>query len=120
MLRLDRPVVPGGILSRGGLGTIPRRATSIGTGILRRRGKQRTVGPRGGWVVVWPAQGPQDEAGRMWGALSRPRFAIRRTGDGAEARFVVHVRNDNRERTPPLVRLTSPAERTPVASDPPG
>ena len=32
------------------------------------------------------------------------RFAIRGQ-DGGEVRFGVHVRNDNRERTPPLVRL---------------
>jgi hypothetical protein len=31
--------------------------------------------------------------------------AIRRGGSGAEVRFGVHVRNDNRGRTPPLVRL---------------
>jgi hypothetical protein len=34
------------------------------------------------------------------------RWAIRGSKDGArEVRFGVHVRNDNRERTPPLVRL---------------
>jgi hypothetical protein len=33
------------------------------------------------------------------------RCAIRRGGSGREVRFGVHVRNDNRERTPPLVRL---------------
>jgi len=31
--------------------------------------------------------------------------AIRSGGSGIEVRFSVHVRNDNRERTPPLVRL---------------
>jgi hypothetical protein len=31
--------------------------------------------------------------------------AIRRGGSGAEVRFGVHVRNDSRDRTPPLVRL---------------
>ena len=31
--------------------------------------------------------------------------AARRGGGGPEVRFGVHVRNDNRERTPPLVRL---------------
>ena len=31
--------------------------------------------------------------------------AIRRSDGGPEVRFGVHVRNDNRERTPPLVRL---------------
>jgi hypothetical protein len=33
------------------------------------------------------------------------RCAIGRSGSGPEVRFAVHVRNDNRERTPPLVRL---------------
>jgi hypothetical protein len=31
--------------------------------------------------------------------------AARRRGGGPEVRFGVHVRNDNRERTPPLIRL---------------
>ena len=35
-----------------------------------------------------------------------PSFAARRpSGDASEVRFGVHVRNDNREGTPPLVRL---------------
>jgi hypothetical protein len=46
----------------------------------------------------------QDEAGRLWDVLFLLALAIRRSG-GAEVRFGVHVRNDNRERTPPLVRL---------------
>ena len=46
----------------------------------------------------------QDEAGRLWDVLTMLRYALRRQG-GAEVRFGVHVRNDNRERTPPLVRL---------------
>ena len=34
------------------------------------------------------------------------RYAVRgQRGVGPEVRFAVHVRNDNRERTPPLVRL---------------
>jgi hypothetical protein len=33
------------------------------------------------------------------------RLAIGRTDDGPEVRFALHVRNNNRERTPPLVRL---------------
>jgi len=32
-------------------------------------------------------------------------LAIGRSGSGAEVRFGVHVCNDNREHTPPLVRL---------------
>jgi hypothetical protein len=34
-----------------------------------------------------------------------PRLAIGRGGGGAEVRFGVHVRNDKRDLTPPLVRL---------------
>jgi hypothetical protein len=33
------------------------------------------------------------------------RLAIARSDDGPKVRFGVHVRNDNREGTPPLVRL---------------
>jgi hypothetical protein len=47
----------------------------------------------------------QDEAGRLWDVLSMLRFAIRGSKDARELRFAVHVRNDNRDRTPPLVRL---------------
>ena len=47
----------------------------------------------------------QDEAGRLWDVLFLLRLAIGRGSGGAEVRFVVHVRNDNRDRTPPLVRL---------------
>jgi hypothetical protein len=46
----------------------------------------------------------QDEAGRLWDVLTMFRFAAQRQ-DGAEVRFGVHVRNDNRDRTPPLARL---------------
>jgi hypothetical protein len=38
--------------------------------------------------------------------LTMLRSAIRRSADGAsEIRLAVHVRNDNREGTPPLIRL---------------
>ena len=47
----------------------------------------------------------QDEAGRLWDVLTMLRFAIRGSKEASEVRFGVHVRNDNRERTPPLVRL---------------
>jgi hypothetical protein len=47
----------------------------------------------------------QDEAGRLWDVLTMLRWAIKRGKDSAEVRFGVHVRNDNRDRTPPLVRL---------------
>jgi hypothetical protein len=46
----------------------------------------------------------QDEAGRLWDVLFLLSLAARRC-DGAEVRFGVHVRDDNSERTPPLVRL---------------
>jgi hypothetical protein len=45
----------------------------------------------------------QDEAGRLWD-VTMLRLAVRGQG-AAEVRFGVHVRNDNRERTPPLVNL---------------
>jgi hypothetical protein len=45
----------------------------------------------------------QDEAGRLWDVLTMLRLAVGRAA-GSEVRFAVHVRTDNRERTPPLVR----------------
>jgi hypothetical protein len=42
----------------------------------------------------------------MWDLLTMLRFAVRGS-NGSEVRFGVHVRNDNRERTPPQVRLKS-------------
>jgi hypothetical protein len=56
-------------------------------------------------VTVPPGVQCQDEAGRLWDVVWLLACAIRRGGSGAEVRFGVHVRNDNRERTPPLVRL---------------
>jgi hypothetical protein len=56
-------------------------------------------------VAVPPGVICQDEAGRLWDVLWQLRVAIGRSADGAVVRFGVHVRNDNRERTPPLVRL---------------
>jgi hypothetical protein len=47
----------------------------------------------------------QDEAGRLWDVVWLLACAIRRGGRGSEVRFGVHVRNHNREGTPPLVRL---------------
>ncbi len=47
----------------------------------------------------------QDEAGRLWDVCWMLRLAIGRSDGGPLVRFGVHVRNDNRERTPPLVRL---------------
>src|SRR4051794_35457994 len=63
----------------------------------------------GAWarcVAVPPGVACQDEVGRLWDVLTMLRFAVRGQSGGArEVRFGVHVRNDNRERTPPLVRL---------------
>jgi hypothetical protein len=57
-------------------------------------------------VAVRPGVLCQDEAGRLWDIVWMLRCAIRGSHDGArELRFGVHVRNDNLERTPPLVRL---------------
>jgi hypothetical protein len=48
----------------------------------------------------------QDEAGRLWDVLWLLACAIRGSKAGARlVRFGVHVRNDNRQGTPPLVRL---------------
>jgi len=46
----------------------------------------------------------QDETGRLWDVVWMLRCAARRTV-GSEMRFQLHVRNDNRDRTPPLVTL---------------
>src|ERR1051326_8646978 len=56
-------------------------------------------------VAIPPGVMAQDETGRVWDVLTTLRHAIRQQSDGPEVRFGVHVRNDNRERTPPLVRL---------------
>ena len=57
-------------------------------------------------VAVPPGVVCQDEAGRLWDVLTMLCFAVRGSRDGRpEVRFGVHVRNDNRERRPPLVRL---------------
>jgi hypothetical protein len=55
-------------------------------------------------VAVPPGVVCQDEAVRLWDVLYRLALAARR-GTGPEVRFGVHVRNDNRERTPPLVQF---------------
>jgi hypothetical protein len=62
----------------------------------------------GAWarcVAVPPGVQCQDEAGRLWDVLWLLRCAIGRSDGGPEVRFGVHVRDDNREGTPPLVRL---------------
>lgn len=47
----------------------------------------------------------QDETGRLWDILVMLAYAIRGNKDSSELRFRLHVRNDNREGTPPLVEL---------------
>ena len=63
----------------------------------------------GAWarcVAVPPGVECQDEAGRLWDVLTMLRLAARGQREGArEVRFGVRVRDDNREGTPPLVRL---------------
>jgi hypothetical protein len=57
-------------------------------------------------VAVPPGVLGQDEAGRLWDELTMLRVAGGRPSDDPhEVRFAVHGRSDNRERTPPLVRL---------------
>jgi hypothetical protein len=56
-------------------------------------------------VTVPPGLECQDERGRLWDIVFLLRLASGRSGVGPEVRFGVHVRNDNRDRTPPLVRL---------------
>ena len=56
-------------------------------------------------VTVPPGVECQDEAGRLWDVLWLLRLALGRSDGGPEVRFGVHVRDDNREGTPPLVRL---------------
>ncbi|MEO6787366.1 MAG: DUF6573 family protein, partial [Chthoniobacteraceae bacterium] len=46
----------------------------------------------------------QDEKGRLWDIVWMLRCAARRTS-GSQMLFGLHVRNDNRDRTPPLVNL---------------
>jgi hypothetical protein len=50
----------------------------------------------------------QDEAGRLWDVLRMLALAARRC-QGAEVRFAVHVRDDNRDCIPPLVPLKARA-----------
>jgi hypothetical protein len=47
----------------------------------------------------------QDEAGRLWDVAWTLACAIRRSAGGRVVAFALHVRNDNRDHMPPLVRL---------------
>jgi hypothetical protein len=60
-------------------------------------------------VTVPPGVLYQDEAGRLWDVLWMLRLAIGRSDGGRVVPFALHVRNDNRARTPPLVRLRAVA-----------
>lgn len=57
----------------------------------------------------------QDEAGRLWDVVFMAHFAIKRSrAGGTRLPFQLHVRNDNRNRTPPLrtlVLLTGPGDQ---------
>jgi hypothetical protein len=81
-----------------------------GSAIAREAGFKYTVALTAAvWaqcVAVPPGVVLADDAGRLWDVLTMLRWAVRGSKDGtAEVRFGVHVRNDNRDRTPPLVRL---------------
>jgi hypothetical protein len=56
-------------------------------------------------VGVPPGVLCQDEAVRLWDVLFLLRLAIGRSNGGRVVAFALHVRNDNRRRIPPLVRL---------------
>jgi hypothetical protein len=60
------------------------------------------------WTRCRRAQLPG--AGLLWDVLFLLRLAIGR-GSGTVVHFGVHVRNDNREGTPPLVRLKAAPTR---------
>jgi hypothetical protein len=58
-----------------------------------------------GYVEVPAGVEGQDEAGRLWDILFMLRLAARRGDADSVILFQLHVRNDNRDRTPPLVEL---------------
>jgi hypothetical protein len=66
-----------------------------------------TAVTRAAWeccVAIPPGVACQDEAGRLWDVLWLLALSARNC-DKPELHFAVHVRNDNRRRTPPLVHL---------------
>jgi hypothetical protein len=90
------------------------RAQAIGEGVLvdvssvaREAGIRfpvamtRTVWSK--YVEVPEGVKYQDESGRLWDILWMLRAQVRRGGD--TLLFKLHVRNDNRDRIPPLVTL---------------
>jgi hypothetical protein len=56
-------------------------------------------------VTVPPGVACQDEGRRLWDVLWMLHCAAGRSDGESEISFAVHVRKDNRERTPPLARL---------------
>lgn len=56
-------------------------------------------------VSVPPGLACQDEVGRLWDVLWMLRCAAVRSNGEQVVQFALHVRNDNREGAPPLVRL---------------
>jgi hypothetical protein len=60
-------------------------------------------------VTIPPGVLYQDAAGRLWDVVYMLRLAIGRSDGGHVVPFALHVRDDNRERTPPLVRLKAVA-----------
>jgi hypothetical protein len=56
-------------------------------------------------VAVAPGVACQDEAGRLWDVVWMLRCAVTLSTGAPEVRFAVHVRNDNRDGVPPVVRL---------------
>jgi hypothetical protein len=93
------------------------RAQAIADGVLvdvskvaREAGLRFPVAlTRAAWercVTVPPGVVCQDEQGRLWSLCWMLACAARRAPAGADTvHFAVHVRNDNREGTPPLVQL---------------
>jgi hypothetical protein len=92
------------------------RAQAIADGVLvdvspaaREAGiKYPTALTRAVWekcVKVPPGVVCQDESGRLWDIVWMLAGAARGGAGGPLVRFALHVRNDNLERTPPLVQL---------------
>jgi hypothetical protein len=95
-------------------GKFPTRADALRDGVLidvtataREAGIRWPVAlTAAAWercVAVPPGVVCQDEAGRLWDVLYLLKLAIGRSAGGRVMPFAVHVRNDNRDRTPPLV-----------------
>jgi hypothetical protein len=92
---------------------LPRSAISdsplIGVfGVVARPGFRLPEALTAAWVeciAVPPGVVCEGEAGRLWDVLFLLRCATGQSGSGSEVRFGAHTRNDDREGTPPLVRV---------------